>query len=158
MERLMNVAVCLAVLAGASVVAQPPLQPTQADLERSKAELGAALYENEQLKRQLSDSGTSDGFAIIFGLGAGVGIVAAGESYGKYLKPKTKRGKQGAVLLAAALWTSGCFISQLHNHEAMRHPANAAMTALFYASPAIFFGGVGFWWFWPERHGKVERL
>ena len=73
--------------------------------------------------------------------------------------------KQLLTLLFIAMWCSVCFLAQATDSGSMRHPINAAVTSLFFASPAVLFGGIAFWWFSPRRsegnkteNPAVERL
>lgn len=111
----------------------------------------AVVAENQSLKAELASAYRY----FSFGIGTGIGSVGAlcvlVWIYRKRLMPKTARGKQVSVLIPAALWTSFCFLGIANDSDLMLHPINAAVTALFWASPAFLFGWIAFWWFSPQR-------
>lgn len=118
-----------------------------------------AIRENSYINQELHSQMEDEGIAFFFGVGAVIALCAAAIFIWRRFIPKTKRGKQAAVIIVSALWTSGCFIAQIGSDEVAHHPINAIAMALIFAAPAIVFGVIGFWWYWPwERPGKVERL
>jgi TPR repeat protein len=66
--------------------------------------------------------------------------------YGRRLFPSTSRSRQLAVLLLVGGWCSACCLIQVLSRRAMLHPVNAAVTALLWAFPGLFFGAVCMWW------------
>jgi TPR repeat protein len=64
----------------------------------------------------------------------------------KKLIPQTSRTKQLAVLLLVASWCSVSCLYQLFAPWMMRHPIDAAATALLFSAPAVIFGAVYLWW------------
>lgn len=60
--------------------------------------------------------------------------------------PRSTRVRQLLVSTAIACWCSGCSLYELLDTESMRHPVNAAITALLLCVPALVLGGVALWW------------
>lgn len=111
----------------------------------------AAVQHIRQLEARLAveERDLSVGLAAGFGGVGALCIVVA--LYWKRFVPKTARGKQLCILLPAVGWSTFCILGIANDMEMMRHPINAAVTALFWVSPALLFGGLLFWWFSPER-------
>jgi hypothetical protein len=118
-----------------------------------------AIRENADLSNEVRSLRNDEALDFFFGMGEVIALCAAAIFVWWRFTPKTKRGKQATVLIVSALWTSGCFIAQIDKENTAYHPINAIAMALLFAAPAIVFGAIGFWWYWPwERPGKVERL
>jgi TPR repeat protein len=66
--------------------------------------------------------------------------------YSKKAIPRTKRAKQLTVLLVVASWCSACCLYQALDPLLMRHPINAAVTALLFSIPVLICGSVSLWW------------
>lgn len=132
---------------------QPKQLPTPQQIQDFLAATDDAQCraENQELTRKLETAQ----LYFTFGIGTGVGLIGslcvAGWFYRKWLAPKTPRAKQVWVLIPAAIWSSFCMIGVASAPELMLHPINATVTALLWASPALFFAGIAFWWFSPQR-------
>ena len=73
---------------------------------------------------------------------------------GKKLIPRTLRTKQLAALLLVASWCSVSCLYQLFDPRLMRHPIDAAATALLFSAPAVIFGAVYLWWLSQGNKGN----
>jgi hypothetical protein len=73
-------------------------------------------------------------------------------SYSKSLVPRSTRAKQLAVLFPVASWCSACCLYQVLDPMLMRHPINAAVTALLFSVPALIFGAISLWWLSQGRN------
>jgi hypothetical protein len=71
--------------------------------------------------------------------------------------PKSTRAKQLSIILPVACWCSTCCLFEVMNPVSMRHPVNAAITAILLSAPAIIFGAVGLWWLSSGRKQPRER-
>ena len=60
--------------------------------------------------------------------------------------------KQLIVLLAVAVWYTGCFI--YFANEPYYNPDHAAFVALIYTTPTIAFGGIALWWLAQAKKDK----
>jgi hypothetical protein len=66
--------------------------------------------------------------------------------YGKKVIPRTPRTKQFVIVMSVASWCSACCLYQALDPTRMRHPINAAVTALLFSTPAVICGAVLLWW------------
>lgn len=86
---------------------------------------------------------------LVLLVGAVVALVRFGKTLLRYIQktlPRTSGAKQLTVLLAVGAWCTACCLFQALNPTVMRHPINAAVTALLFSVPALIFGAVCLWW------------
>lgn len=125
-------------------------QARQQWYEENKPIHDAVMERNRELETRVGFEERNLSFGFMAGAG-GVGVLCIVVAVNrKRLIPKSVRGKQISVLLPAALWCSFCFVGIASDSDLMRHPINAAVTAMLWASPALLFGGILLWWFSPR--------
>ena len=115
-------------------------------LQQADAERNAALVaQQEILDRQRAP--------WVFGTAGLVGLLLMVARYWQELRvigaemvPRAIRAKQITVLLSVASWCSGCCLYQALSRNLLRHPVNAAVTALLLSVPVFIFGVVCLWW------------
>ena len=61
------------------------------------------------------------------------------------LVPRTRRGRQTAVLLLVASWCSACCLYPALTPALMRHPVDATVRAFLLSMPALLLGAVALW-------------
>ncbi len=134
---------------------------------QNKPKFDKMASENQQLRdwyaenKPIHDQMLADYAAIkqentairsMFGFGVGAGIATVLLSAFVFLKfrtkliPRTARGQQFLLLTFAGLWCSACCLFLALSPSGVIHPINAAVNALLLSSPALIFGGLGFWW------------